>query len=289
MSELLKRARERLARAEHEVAFWQELVASLEQSERTMVAGELRVETPTGPATIRGAIDATSLVRLESGARKNAVMPVVGFKVPETFMGMPVKVDETMPPDRVELRQGGKLAGAILNIGTEVGKTDETMYVPTSSPRPRRLLVLSCSATKTDAPGAVPAIDRYDGPAYRTLRAWLRENPEEARDLKILIISAKFGAIPSDTPIEQYDLRMDRFNAHKLQGGVRRAIKNAVKETAPLESVLVVAGSDYLEAIGTLEGLGLPYDTTIASGGIGQKLGVLRRWLHKEGEHAPSK
>ena len=35
----------------------------------------------------------------------------------------------------------------------------------------RRLVILPCSATKRDGPEYMPAIERYDGPLWRTLRA----------------------------------------------------------------------------------------------------------------------
>src|SRR3546814_1674129 len=34
-----------------------------------------------------------------------------------------------------------------------------------------RLLILACSATKRSRPGWIPAVDRYDGPLWQTLRA----------------------------------------------------------------------------------------------------------------------
>lgn len=56
----------------------------------------------------------------------------------------------------------------------------------------KQLLVLGCSQTKRDAPGLLPAIDRYDGSSYRVLRSYLRDCdwPEQ---LSVAILSAKYG------------------------------------------------------------------------------------------------
>ena len=59
-----------------------------------------------------------------------------------------------------------------------------------------RLLILSCSQRKAPAKGRLPAIDRYDGPAFRVLRKYLREGPAEVPT--VLILSAKYGLIESE-------------------------------------------------------------------------------------------
>ena len=39
----------------------------------------------------------------------------------------------------------------------------------------KRLLILGCADRKRDSGGLLPALDRYDGPAYRVIRTFLRE------------------------------------------------------------------------------------------------------------------
>jgi hypothetical protein len=58
----------------------------------------------------------------------------------------------------------------------------------------KQLLVLGCSQTKRDAPGFLPAIERYDGSPYRVLRSYLRERdwPDQ---LSVAILSAKHGLV----------------------------------------------------------------------------------------------
>ena len=65
--------------------------------------------------------------------------------------------------------------------------------------RTGRMLILACSRRKRLDEGLLPAIDRYDGPAFRVLRRFLRERPAGAPD--VLILSAKHGLIAHDLPI----------------------------------------------------------------------------------------
>ena len=59
-----------------------------------------------------------------------------------------------------------------------------------------RLLILSCSKAKRADCGLLPAIDRYDGPFFRVLRRYLRQQPADPPVVHIL--SAEFGLIPAD-------------------------------------------------------------------------------------------
>jgi hypothetical protein len=69
-----------------------------------------------------------------------------------------------------------------------------------------RLLIIACSERKNSAVGLLPAIDRYDGPAFRVLRKYLREHAERAPS--ILILSAKYGLIPAGQEIPMYERRL---------------------------------------------------------------------------------
>ncbi len=54
-----------------------------------------------------------------------------------------------------------------------------------------RLLIVTCSQRKNPTLGLLPAIDRYDGPAFLVLRKYLREGVGDAP--RVLILSAKYG------------------------------------------------------------------------------------------------
>ncbi|WP_373537310.1 DUF6884 domain-containing protein [Microcoleus sp.] len=74
----------------------------------------------------------------------------------------------------------------------------------------RHLLILACSQRKRSDTDSLPAIERYDGPTFRLLRRFLRKQP--SAPLEIYILSAKFGLIPSDYPIPDYDQKMALLN-----------------------------------------------------------------------------
>lgn len=80
----------------------------------------------------------------------------------------------------------------------------------------KSLLIISCSGAKDKAPRTLPALIRYKGPFYPTLHKAIREGylPEK---LDILIISAKYGLLKSDDPIEYYDQKMDATRANELR------------------------------------------------------------------------
>lgn len=138
-----------------------------------------------------------------------------------------------------------------------------------------RLLILSCSATKRPDPELLPALLRYDGPAYRLLRKALRELAE-VHHPRIAILSAEFGLITNDTPIPCYDRRMDKTRAAALAPLVQREL-NAILADTPTD-VFVHLGRDYLSALGTVPSGS--WRISYAEGGIGERLGQLRRWLY---------
>lgn len=70
------------------------------------------------------------------------------------------------------------------------------------------LVVMGCSATKSRQAGLMPAIDRYQGPTWATLRANMRGLP-----LEVIALSAEHGFIPADAPIANYDRRLDADRA----------------------------------------------------------------------------
>ncbi len=140
----------------------------------------------------------------------------------------------------------------------------------------RQLLVLSCSATKRDDEGKIPALERYDGSAYRVIRSFLRHAawPEA---LSVAVFSAKHGLIGGLAQIENYDQRMTRDLSAKW-----RAIstKTLYGWSGQHDKVSLLLGKDYLSAL-DLNLLGRQgIRAEVIEGGIGTKLGVLRNILH---------
>jgi hypothetical protein len=126
----------------------------------------------------------------------------------------------------------------------------------------------------------MPAIERYDGPSFRTLRKWSIANPASTERIDVLILSAKMGLITADTLIVDYDQRMTSRQAAALMPTVSADLQRFVAAHGPYTTALMHLGQCYLLAItpaalqsdmlGTL---------TFTSGGIGTRLGQLKRWL----------
>jgi hypothetical protein len=164
---------------------------------------------------------------------------------------------------------------------------------------PRRLLILACTATKRRDQNPMPALRRYDGPSFRTVRKWQTINPNDAQQMDILILSAKLGLIAADTPIEDYDQRMTPERAAVLQPVVSSALQQFLAKHGPYAATLVHLGQDYIPTL--VPNLDRSMDAvqrsrqlreeliaiaatqlgtlTLTEGGIGARLGQLKRWL----------
>lgn len=142
-----------------------------------------------------------------------------------------------------------------------------------------RLLILPCSATKRHDPGLLPAVERYDGPSYRTLRRFLADYPEKRDALAVLILSAEFGLIRGDTLVPDYDRRMGAARAAELRPSVGQMLARSLAERSAV-ATFVSLGRDYAPALVITDDVRSRLgNLTIASGGIGTRLGRLRRWL----------
>lgn len=137
----------------------------------------------------------------------------------------------------------------------------------------RALLILACAKTKRHDAGQIPAIDRYDGPAFRVLRRALRERPGLEEQMTVYILSAEFGLIPWDRRIPDYDRRMTPARAAELHTSVRGMWTGLLLRDryAPVHIDL---GQTYWQAVRC----NWP-GASLAHGGIGQRLKQLRAWL----------
>jgi hypothetical protein len=148
-----------------------------------------------------------------------------------------------------------------------------------------RLLFLACSATKRPDAGLLPAIDRYDGPAFRLLRKHLRAHTGAAGTLDMLILSAEFGLIAADTLIPCYDRRMDAWRAIELRPQVRAQAQSLLSSRPSYTATLTNLGKVYTytltwdEATTPLLGRLRFGIVTHAQGRIGQRLQQMKRWL----------
>lgn len=144
---------------------------------------------------------------------------------------------------------------------------------------PRYLLIIGCSQRKRPDPGLLPALERYDGVNFRVLRKARREGywPE---NLDVLIVSAKYGLLKSDTFIENYDQRMTLYQALTLQPIVSASL-NAHLTQVNYYEVFINLGQTYLLTLtGSRKIAELRDRVFYASGGIGKKMAQMKQWLY---------
>lgn len=143
-----------------------------------------------------------------------------------------------------------------------------------------RLLILSCSSKKRPTQGLLPALERYDGPAYRVMNKFLRVHPSGIQFLDVYILSAEFGLIPASKPIPDYDRRMTPQRAKELQQPTLSKLKQ-ILIGKQYEELFISLGKDYRQVLMGYESL-IPANlsVTVSTRSIGYKLGELRHWLY---------
>lgn len=141
-----------------------------------------------------------------------------------------------------------------------------------------RLLILSCSQRKRPNQEPLPAIERYDGPAFRVLRRYLREKSAKAPD--VLILSAEYGLISQDSPITAYDRKMTPARARELRLMVLAAL-DRMTAFRSMSETLIFAGRQYLPAL-NIDDVSSLQNTTVkvCAGAMGRKLAELHDWLY---------
>lgn len=116
-----------------------------------------------------------------------------------------------------------------------------------SRTRGHRLLVMACSATKSSAIQPIPAVARYTGPIWQTLKA-VDPRGELAR---VTVLSAEHGWIDGQRPIANYNRKMDNVRGHELiQRGLDIDALLMLNESSwygrqPFSEVCIVGGHYY--------------------------------------------
>lgn len=140
------------------------------------------------------------------------------------------------------------------------------------------LLILSCSARKHVVTGKVTAWNLYDGVVFRMVKRLQREG-RFPTDVYILILSARHGLIHTNSKTAYYDQRMTKDLAVQQSSRNIVLLRNIMK-AANYHEVFILAGRTYLAALHPVETwLSNGVKLTIAEGGIGQKMQLLKRWL----------
>lgn len=143
----------------------------------------------------------------------------------------------------------------------------------------KRLLVVSCSRAKRPDPGVLPAIDRYDGPVFRLLRK--ARAAGLLNTVEVMVLSAKYGLIPADWMIHDYNQVMTPARAAELAGTVTVELWRWVGQHETLTDAFVNVGQGYAPAIAGFDEWCLRRGIVVtrAAGGIGERLAQTKAWL----------
>lgn len=181
----------------------------------------------------------------------------------------------------------------------KASRAGRLMRIPSS-----RLLILACSATKKDGPTYMPAIDRYDGPLWQTLRA----TDPKGEMAQTAFLSAYLGFRAANAPIELYNAPMTPQIAAAMKAGnlgtrwpqqkTKRRMMPSGEHPGmhiasmtdfgrhPFSSVALAGGHRYIEIMQELLTLfridGYVDEhaaVTIINGPIGEMRRDLRKWL----------
>lgn len=141
----------------------------------------------------------------------------------------------------------------------------------------RYLLILSCSKRKRKSPATpIPALERYDGSAFRIVRKWIeREGDHSWLDIKV--ISAKYGLLDIKDNIPYYDQQLTVARAAELKESISKKLTELLQKNnysdiyCDIGSVYFkVLPSQFMESNELIE---------VAKGRIGERLKNLKAWL----------
>jgi len=145
----------------------------------------------------------------------------------------------------------------------------------------QRLLIIGCSQRKRSDRRLLSAIERYDGPAFRVLRRYCRENPKTVPT--VYILSAEFGLISGTHTIPHYDRPMDARRAEELRTAVGREVRKILLSRR-WSAIGICLGKQYLHAIAGVQELFSEHGNVhFLAGGLGKRLSALHGWL-RDGE-----
>jgi hypothetical protein len=143
-----------------------------------------------------------------------------------------------------------------------------------------RCLILSCTQAKRGDERPLPALERYDGPAFRVVRRFLREADPALRDVDVYALSARYGLISANQCIADYDQRMTPARAAELCPEVLAWLQEILSQR--YAEVFLSLGRSYLQAVNGFEAL-VPDGTrvTVSRDAAGRRLTELKRWLYR--------
>lgn len=150
-------------------------------------------------------------------------------------------------------------------------------------------ILMACSATKRPESGPLTALERYDGPMWQTLRALLDRHPTAAqalvsKDLVIWVLSGRYGFVPHDIEMPNYDKRMSPEILAKMARDCSYDFQRIPAFVDDATEVLFAGGEMYRDAMWKASGnnlLHLMKITETDGPGIGVHRAQMGAWFAK--------
>jgi hypothetical protein len=136
-----------------------------------------------------------------------------------------------------------------------------------------RLLVVGCTRNKNQAQGVMPARHRYTGRVFQALDRFEVEGL--LSDVTLAILSARYGLLASDEPIDWYDQLMTPARARDLRPAVTRRLE-ALCSGPPGQAVFLWLEPVYLAAVDASR---LPHPPGIERRLPPEGTGTVQAWL----------
>lgn len=147
----------------------------------------------------------------------------------------------------------------------------------------RRLLILSCSQRKSSDIDLVPALHRYNGPAFMVVRRFIREEPVVAKQLDVYILSAELGIISAQLLIPNYDKTISSQRAVELNESAVSKLSD-IFDTGYTEACIIMS-KRYLAVLeGWQSFIPSGVAVTVITAAQGLSLTKLKEWLYGKPE-----
>lgn len=169
----------------------------------------------------------------------------------------------------------------------EPGALPERGLIRTS--RSDSLLICSCSQKKSVERGNIPAEERYGPGASMSALANVDQKPD------VVFLSSKFGLVGHDTPIPNYDEKMDAARAEEIlkDPETLNRLRQQINEGQRPRRILIAAGGVYRKVLMQLieeldaEGQFAGIDVQFAPPEIGKARGAIKKFAEGAKDRAP--
>jgi len=147
----------------------------------------------------------------------------------------------------------------------------------------KRLIIVSASSRlKREPKEPIPAIDRFDGIYFRTLRKYIRMG--KLRNTDVLILSEKYGLISSREKIQYQQPHMGKYGSLSLNqeaaNNLRsRNLQRLKKIVNQYEEVYVNVGKGYRKLINGFENFATGTIIYASGRGLGPKARHMKEWI----------